>query len=120
MLSDSHLRTIAATELSQNFGDGRADWAAEVLDRRSDDLDFIVECHTENEFWQVVVAIEAAPACSAHPSISFEDHREHGTIGQAALRSDCAVAKVRSMGLIARRCFQCSARQSRGHSASTP
>ena len=39
--------------LSPNFGDGRAGQAAAVMvevSRFGDDLDPIVECHTENEF----------------------------------------------------------------------
>src|SRR6202171_3222461 len=39
----------------------------------------------------------------------FEDHRERGPVRQTALRSDGAVAKVLSMGLVVRQCFQCSA-----------
>jgi hypothetical protein len=42
----------------------------------------------------------------------FEDHRERCPVRQAALRLGRAVAKVLSMGLVARRCFQCSAGKS--------
>ena len=53
-------------ELSVNFGDGlgRSGGGGYGLgvSRFSDDLDPVVECHTENEFWQLVVAIETTPA----------------------------------------------------------
>src|SRR5260370_5334083 len=57
----------------------------------SDDLDPVVECHTENEFWQLVVAIETAPAFLRGLE-QLEDHRERRPVGQASLRSDRAVA----------------------------
>src|SRR5206468_8389118 len=51
-----------AAELSPNFGDGRSrsggGGCGLTVDRLGDDLDPVVECHTENEFWQLVVAIE--------------------------------------------------------------
>ena len=53
-------------ELSPNFGDGRGrsggGGCGLTVGRLGDDLDPIVECHTENEFWQLVMAIETAPA----------------------------------------------------------
>ena len=56
-----------------------------------DDLDPVVECHTENEFWQLVVSVEPSPAflCTLK---QFEDHSQRCAVGQAALRSDRAVA----------------------------
>jgi hypothetical protein len=33
-----------------------------TVGRFGDDHDPVVECHTENEFWQLVVAIETTPA----------------------------------------------------------
>jgi hypothetical protein len=48
-----------------------------------DDLDPVVECHTENEFWQLVVAIETAPAF-LHTLEQLEDHRERRPVGQAS------------------------------------
>src|ERR1700731_587918 len=33
-----------------------------AVSRFGDDLDPVVECHTENEFWQLVVTIETTPA----------------------------------------------------------
>ena len=62
-----------------------------TVSRFGDDLDAIVECHTENEFWQLVVAIETPPAFLRGIQ-QFEDHRQRGPVGQAALRSDRAVA----------------------------
>jgi hypothetical protein len=46
------------SELSPNFGDGRGrsgggGYGLTVV-RLGDDLDPVVECHTENEFWQLV------------------------------------------------------------------
>ncbi|MGY4601578.1 hypothetical protein ACVWXL_009324 [Bradyrhizobium sp. GM22.5] len=52
-------------ELSPNFGDGRSRSGRGgyglAVGRLADDLDPIIECHTDNEFWQLVVAIETAP-----------------------------------------------------------
>jgi hypothetical protein len=59
--------------------------------RFGDDLDPVVECHTKNEFWQLVVAIETTPAF-LRALKQFEDHRERGPVRQTALRSDRAVA----------------------------
>src|SRR3981081_3347719 len=44
-----------------------------------------------DEFWQLVVTVETAPAflCALD---QFEDHRERGPVRQTALRSDGAVA----------------------------
>src|SRR5436189_5847480 len=82
-------------ELSPNFGDGRSrsggGGCGLTVGRLGDDLDPVVECHTENEFWQLVVSVEPSPAflCALK---QFEDHCEGGPVGQAALRSDRAVA----------------------------
>src|SRR5206468_4905118 len=82
-------------ELSPNFGDGRSRSGGGgyglTVGRLGDDLDPIVECHTKNEFWQLVVAIETAPAflCALD---QFEDHGERGLVRQTILRSDGAVA----------------------------
>jgi hypothetical protein len=46
---------------------------------------------SENEFWQLVVAIETTPAF-LRALEQFEDHRERRPVGQAPLRSDGAVA----------------------------
>ena len=62
-----------------------------MVARLGDDLDPIAECHTENEFWQLVVTIEPAPTF-LRALDQFEDHRERGAVRQAALRSDGAVA----------------------------
>src|SRR5467141_1120028 len=83
------------TELSPNFGDGRSrsggGGCGLTVGRLGDDLDPVVECHTKNEFWQLVGAVETAPAF-LRGFQQFEDHRERGPVGQAALRSDRAVA----------------------------
>ncbi|MGY2933191.1 hypothetical protein ACVWZ6_002793 [Bradyrhizobium sp. GM6.1] len=82
-------------ELSPIFGDGRSRSGGGgyglTVGRLGDDLDPIIECHTDNEFWQLVVAIETTPA-SLGGLEQFEDHRECRLVGEAALRSDGAVA----------------------------
>lgn len=41
-----------------------------TLARLGDGLDPVVECHTQNEFWQLDVAIETAPDfCAASSSL---------------------------------------------------
>ena len=45
-----------------------------MVSRLGDDLDPVVECHPENEFWQLVVAIETAPAFLRGLE-QFEDQR---------------------------------------------
>src|SRR5665213_4433004 len=60
------------------------------VSRFGEDLDPVVERYTENEFWQLVVAIETTPAFVGAFE-QFEDHGERGAVGQASLRSDRAV-----------------------------
>src|SRR5437879_944198 len=59
-------QVLAVEELSPNFGDGRGrsggGGCGLTVGRLGDDLDPVVECHTENEFWQLVGAVETAPA----------------------------------------------------------
>ena len=62
-----------------------------TVSRFGDDLDPVVECHTEDEFWQLVVTIETTPAF-LRGFKQLEDHRERRPIGPATLRSDGAVA----------------------------
>ncbi len=73
-----------AVELSPNFGDGRGrsggGGCGLTVGRLCDDLDPVVECHTENEFWQLVVAIETTPIFLGALD-QFEDHRERGLVG---------------------------------------
>jgi hypothetical protein len=94
---DGDLVVIALrnSELSPNFGDGLSRSGGGgyglTVSRFSDDLDPVVECHTKNEFWQLVVAIETTPAF-VRGLKQFEDHRERRPVGQATLRSDGAVA----------------------------
>src|SRR5215470_10480235 len=59
--------------------------------RLSDDLEPIGEFHTENQFWQLVVAVEASPSFLRSFN-KLEDHGERGAVRQAALRPDRAVA----------------------------
>ncbi|MGY3294339.1 hypothetical protein ACVWWP_007406 [Bradyrhizobium sp. LM3.6] len=92
-----------AKDLSPNFGDGRSRSGGGgyglTVGRLGDDLDPVVECHTENEFWQLVVAIETTPAFMRGLK-QFEDHRECRLLGEAALRSEwCGGARWR-------RCFR--------------
>jgi hypothetical protein len=61
-------------ELSPNFGDGR-DQAGSGLSLRSDDLDSIGELYTEDDFRQLVVAIEAMPTSFGSLG-ELEDHGE--------------------------------------------
>src|SRR5207245_2639784 len=50
--------SLVNTELSPNFGDGRSrsggGGCGLTVGRLGDDLDPVVECHTESEFWQLV------------------------------------------------------------------
>jgi Transposase C of IS166 homeodomain/zinc-finger binding domain of transposase IS66 len=88
-------KVIQHVELSPNFGDGGCrsggGGCGLTVGRLGDDLDPVVECHTKNEFWQLVVSIETSPAflCALK---QFEDHCERGSVGQTALRPDRAVA----------------------------
>ena len=68
----------------------------------------------KDEFWQLVVAIETAPAflCALD---QFEDHGERGPVRQTTFDRMVrwrTVAKVLSIGLVVRSCFQCSAGKS--------
>ena len=51
-----------------------------MVGRLGDDLDPVVECHTENEFWQLVMTVETAPAFLGALD-QFEDHRERSLVG---------------------------------------
>jgi hypothetical protein len=83
-------RLLVSTELSPNFGDGGCGSGGGgyglTVGRLGDDLDPIVECHTKNEFWQLVLSVETTPTflCAFK---QFEDHCERGPVGQTALRS---------------------------------
>jgi hypothetical protein len=85
-----------------------------TVSRFGDDLNPVVESHTEKEFWHLVVSVESTPAflCALE---QFEDHCERGPVGQTAFDRIVrwrTVAKVLSMGLVVRRCFPCSAGKS--------
>ena len=73
-------------ELSPNFGDGLKDQAAALglsRGRIADDLDPVSEPETLDQFWQLVVAVDPAPAflCALD---KLEDHGERGLVRQAA------------------------------------
>ena len=61
---------------------------------RSDDFDFVVELYTENEFRQLVVAVEATPAFLGGLG-ELEDHGERGLVGKTSLGAHGAVAHRR-------------------------
>src|SRR6266571_2502359 len=61
-------------ELSPNVGDGRGSGGS-GLSLRSDDLDSVSELYSQDEFRQLVVAVETAPAFLGGLR-EFEDHRE--------------------------------------------
>ena len=81
---------------------------------RCDDLEPVGELHTQDELWQLVVAIEPAPAFlgastslkTMASAVLFERHPFERMVRWRT------VAKVLSMGLVVRRCFQCSAGKS--------
>jgi hypothetical protein len=50
--------------------------------RLGDDLNPVVECHTKNEFWQLVVSVETTSAF-LRALEQFEDHGERRPVGQA-------------------------------------
>src|SRR5205809_771755 len=91
-----------ASELSPNFRDGRSrsggGGCGLTVGRLGDDLDPVVECHTENEFWQLVGAVETAPAF-LRGFQQFEDHRERGPWTGSPSIGSCGGARWR-------RCFQ--------------
>lgn len=74
-------------ELSPKLGDDRAGQATAGLtvSRLGDDLDSVIECHTENEFLQPVMSVKQSPAflCALE---QFEYQCERGPVGQAAFR----------------------------------
>jgi DNA-binding XRE family transcriptional regulator len=53
---DTELSPIVGDGLGRSGGGGRL-----MVDRFGDDLDPVVECHTQDQFWQLVVTIETAP-----------------------------------------------------------
>ena len=81
---------------------------------RFDDLNSVDEPYTENYFRQLVVAIEATPAFLGGLG-QLEDHGERGLFERHPLERTVrwrTVANELSMGLVVRRCFQCSAGKS--------
>src|SRR5207302_376367 len=77
-------------ELSPNLGDGRGSGGS-GLSLRSDDLDSVGELYTEDNFRQLVVAIEATPAFLGGFG-KLEDHGERGLVGETSLGAHGAVA----------------------------
>jgi len=65
-------------ELSPNLGDGR-DSGGSDLSLRSDNLDSVGELYTEDNFRQLVVAIEATPTFFGSLS-ELENHGERGLV----------------------------------------
>jgi hypothetical protein len=61
------------------------------LNLRSDDFDSVGELYTEDDFGQLVVAIEATPA-SLGGFAELEDHGERGLVGKTSLGTHRAVA----------------------------
>jgi hypothetical protein len=81
---------------------------------RSDNLDSIAELYTEDDFRQLVVAIEATPT-SFGSLCELEDHGERGLVRETSFGAHGAVAhrgERTSMTFVVRRCFQCSAGKS--------
>jgi hypothetical protein len=64
------------------------------LSLRSDDLDSVGEFYTENEFGQLVAAVEATPAPFGGLG-ELEDHGEGGFVREASLGTHRAVADGR-------------------------
>ena len=78
---------------------------------RSDDLDSVGELYTEDDFRQLVVAIEATPTFFGSLG-ELEDHGERSLVRETSLGAWRTVANMLSMTLLVRRCFQCSAGKS--------
>src|SRR5438445_11869551 len=96
---------VRKRDLSPIFGDGRSrsggGGCGLTVGRLGDDLDPVVECQTENEFWQLVVAIETTPIFLGALD-QFEDHRERGLVGYPEGASDAFRfrARCRVQGLL--------------------
>ena len=63
-------------ELTPNFGDGLKGQGGLGLRRGgiADDLDPVSEPHTPDQFWQLVMAVDAAPIYLR----AFNNHEDHG------------------------------------------
>ena len=79
--------------------------------RIADDLDPVSELHTLDQFWQLVMAVDAAPTF-LRAIDKLEDHGERSLVRQTAFRPDGAVPDGRKGGFVVRKCFQCSAGKS--------
>lgn len=72
---------------------------------RSDDLDSVGKLYTEDQFRQLVVAVEVTPAFLGGLG-QLEDHGERSLVGETSLGTHGAVAHG------CERAFQCSAGKS--------
>jgi hypothetical protein len=84
------------------------------LSLRSDNLDSVSELYTEDDFRQLVVAIEATPTFFGSLG-ELEDHGERCFVWETSFGAHGAVAhraNELSMTFVVRRCFQCSAGKS--------
>jgi hypothetical protein len=81
------------------------------LSVRSDDLDSVLELYTHDDLGQLVVSTQAVPACLSR-LCELERHGKRGLVREAAFRSRCPMSNVLSIGLVVRKCFQCSAGKS--------
>ena len=72
------------------------------VSRFGDDLETVIECHTEKEFWQLVVAVETTPAFLRSPR-AFEDMASAVLLDRHPFDRIVqwrTVAKVLSMGFV--------------------
>ena len=80
-----------------------------------DGFDTVDELYSLDEFGQLVMPVEAAPALLGRLG-EREDHGERGLVGEATLRAHGSMPHggkaADRMGLEVRRCFQCSAGKS--------
>ncbi len=77
---------LLRAELSPNFGDGLKDQAVAWVWRRgriAEDLDPVGEPHTPDQFWQLVMAVDAA-SIFLRAFDKLEDHGKRGLVRQAA------------------------------------
>ena len=80
-------------ELSPNLGHGRGPGGS-GLSLRSDDLDSVGESYTEDDFRQLVVTVETAPAFLGGLR-ELKDHRERGLVRETPLGAHSAVTHGR-------------------------
>jgi hypothetical protein len=100
-LTARRLRAIA------KFGHGRSCGGSPRLtvSLLGNDLNPIVECHTEEECWQLVVTIESL-LIVLRGFDEFEDHRVRYLLDSPSIGSCGDARLVPSTGLVVRGCFQ--------------